>query len=149
YRLILDAADLRLWASDPAAAAALLSAAEDPAGSRWHYVHGHLAMVAGHLPEAQAELQAAWQQLGPADDDLRGPIASLRAQLEILGDRGESGARWAARALAVLPPGHPLSSLTRGCLGLALWIAGRTDEAIASMAGLPANAAAVAPGDAA
>src|SRR5215469_2973276 len=148
-RLVLDAADLRLWASDPAAAVALLSAAEDPSGCRWHYVHGHLAMVAGRLLEAQAELQAAWQQIAPADEDLRGPVASLLAQLEVLGDHGESGAQWAARALAVLPPGHPMSSLTCGCLSLALWIAGRTDEAIASMAGLPADAAAVAPGDAA
>ncbi|MGN6379271.1 MAG: LuxR C-terminal-related transcriptional regulator, partial [Gaiellales bacterium] len=148
-RLVLDAADLRLWASDPAAAAALLAAAEDPSSSRWRYVHGHLAMVAGRLPEAQAELQTAWQQIGPADDDLRGPVASLLAQLEILGDHGESGAQWAARALAVLPSGHPMSSLTRGCLALALWIAGRSDQAIASMAGLPADAATVAPGDAA
>src|SRR5215472_9363072 len=148
-RLVLDAADLRLWASDPAAAAALLAAAEDPSGCRWHYVHGHLAMVGGRLPEAQAELQAAWHQIGSADDDLRGPAASLLAQLEVLADHGESGAQWAARALAVLPPGHPMSSLTRGCLSLALWIAGRTGQAIASMAGLPGDAAAVAPGDAA
>jgi DNA-binding CsgD family transcriptional regulator len=148
-RLVLDAADLRLWASDPATAAALLSAAEDPSGCRWHYVHGHLAMVAGRLPEAQAELQAAWQQLGPADDDLRGPIASLLALQATLSDRGAPGAQWAARALDALPTGHPLSSVVRGHLALALWIAGRTDESIASMAGLPADAAAVAPGDAA
>jgi DNA-binding NarL/FixJ family response regulator len=146
-RLVLDAADLRLWASDPAAASALFSTAEDPSGSQWHYVHGHLAMVAGRLPHARAELQTAWQKLGAADEDLRGPIASLLAQLDILSDRGQAGARWAARALDALPPGHPLSSLTRGCLALALWIAGRTEQAIASMAGLPADAAAIAPGD--
>ena len=148
-RLMLDAADLRLWASDPAAASALLATAQDPSGSRWHYVHGHLAMVAGRLPHAQAELQTAWQRIGAADDDLRGPIASLLAQLDILADRGQTGARWAARALDALPPGHPLSSLTRGCLALALWIAGRTEQATASMAGLPTEAAAVTPGDAA
>jgi DNA-binding CsgD family transcriptional regulator len=148
-RLVLDAADLRLWASDPAAGTALLPTAEDPSGSRWHYVHGHLAMVAGRLPDAQAGLRTAWQKLGLADEDLRGPIASLLAQLDILADRGQTGAQWAARALDALPPGHPLSSLTRGCLALALWIAGRTEHAIASMAGLPADTAAVTPGDAA
>jgi DNA-binding CsgD family transcriptional regulator len=149
HRLILDAADLWLWAGDPCSAAALFSAVENRSGARWHYVHGHLAMVAGRLEEARAELQIAWDQIAPTDDDLRGPTASLLAQLSVVCARGESGALWATRALETLPPGHPLLSLSRGCLALARWIAGRTDEAMSSLAGLPADPAAVPPGDAA
>jgi hypothetical protein len=78
-RLVLDPSDLRLWASDPSGAAALLSMALDPYGSRWHYVHEHLATVTGRFPEARAELEVAWAQIGPADDDVRGPMASLLA----------------------------------------------------------------------
>lgn len=148
-RLVLDAADLRLWAGDPAAAAALLATAADPAGSRWHYVQGHLDMVTGRLPEAQAELQTAWAAAGPTDDDLCGPIASLLSQLAIFHARGSTGARWAAHAVDALPPGHPLLSLSRACLGMALWIAGRTQEATASMATLPTDPAAIWSSDAA
>jgi DNA-binding NarL/FixJ family response regulator len=148
-RLVLDAADLQLWASDPGAAADLLSMAEDSSGARWHYVHGHWATVSGSLREAQAELQTAWEQIGPEDDDLRGPIASLLAQLWILRDSGESGAQWAARALNFLPPGHPLLSISRGCFALALWIAGQPEQAMATLARLPADPAAVKVSDAA
>jgi len=138
-RLVLDAADLRLWASDPSGAAALLSAALDPYGSRWHYVHGHLATVTGRFPEARAELEAAWDQIGPADDDVRGPIASLLAQLAILQSQGSAAAEWAARASDALPRGHPLLSASHACLALALWLAGRRTEALAGLATLPAN----------
>ncbi len=149
-RLILDAADLRLWGgSDPAAAAALLSSVPDHSGSRWHYVHGHLAVVTGRLPEGQAELQTAWEYVSPGDDDLRGLIASWLAQLAIMRGRGEDGARWATRALDALPPGHPLLSMNRAYIALALWIAGQTEQATASLAGLPADPAAVTLNDAA
>jgi DNA-binding NarL/FixJ family response regulator len=149
HRLILDAADLRLWASDPSGAAALLSTALDPSGGRWHYVHGHLATVTGRFPEARAELETAWELIGPADDDLRGPMASLLAQLAILHSRASAGAEWAARAVIALPRGHPLLSLSSACLALALWLSGRRKEALTSMAGLPANPAAVTLEDAA
>ena len=148
-RFLLDAVDLRLWSGDPSAAAVLLSRVENPVGCRWHYVQGHVATVAGRLQEAQAELQAAWQQLGPADDDLRGPIASLLAQLATLSDSGDVGAQWAARAISALPPGHPLLSLSRACLALDLWIAGRSDQAMANLAQLPADPAGVTADDAA
>ena len=138
-RLVLDAADLRLWASDPSGAAALLSATADSSGSRWHYVHGHLAAVTGRFPEAQAELEAAWEQISPADDDLRGPMASLLAQLAILHSRASAGAEWAARAVNALPPDHPLLSVSSACLTLALWLEGRKKEAMVSMAALPAR----------
>jgi DNA-binding NarL/FixJ family response regulator len=149
HRLVLDAADLRLWASDPFGAAALLSTALDTSGSRWHYVHGHLATVSGRFPEARAELETAWEQIGPADDDLRGPMASLLAQIAILHSRASAGADWAARAVIALPRGHPLLSLSSACLVLALWLSGRRDEALTRMAGLPANPAAVTLEDAA
>jgi DNA-binding NarL/FixJ family response regulator len=149
HRLILDAADLRLWASDPFGAASLLSTALDPSGSRWHYVHGHLAAVTGRFPEAQAELETAWEQIGPEDDDLRGPMASLLAQLAILHSRATAGVEWAARAAIALPRGHPLLSLSFACLALALWLSGRREEALTSTAGLPANPAAVTLTDAA
>jgi DNA-binding NarL/FixJ family response regulator len=142
HRLVLDAADLRLWASDPSGAAALLSTALDPSGSRWHYVHGHLAAVTGRFPEAWAELETSWEQISPADDDLRGPMASLLAQLAILHSRSAAGAEWAARAVIALPRGHPLLSLSSACLALALWLSGRRKQALISMAGLPANSAA-------
>ena len=89
HRLVLDAADLRLWASDPAGAAAVLASIEDPSGSRSRYVRGHLAVVTGRLAEAQAELETAWESCGPGDHDLRGPIASLLAHLAILHARGQ------------------------------------------------------------
>lgn len=138
-RLVLDAADLRLWASDPSGAAALLSTALDPYGSRWHYVHGHLATVTGRFPEARAELEAAWAQIGPADDDVRGPMASLLAQLAILQSHGSAAAEWADRAIKALPCGHPLLSVSHACHALSLWLAGRRTEALASLAALPAN----------
>jgi ATP/maltotriose-dependent transcriptional regulator MalT len=149
HRLVLDAADLRLWASDPFGAAALLSTALDPSGSRWHYVHGHLAAVTGRFPEAWAELETAWDQIGSADDDLRGPTASLLAQLAILHSRATAGVEWAARAIIALPRGHPLLSLSSACLALALWLSGRRNEALTSMTGLPVNPEAVTFEDAA
>jgi ATP/maltotriose-dependent transcriptional regulator MalT len=148
-RLLLDAADLRLLGSDPSAAAALLSTVPDHSGSRWHYVHGHLTIVAGRLPEGEAELRTAWEHISPGDDDLRGLIACWLAQLAIMRARGEDGARWAARAVDALPPSHPRLSMCRAYIGVALWIAGRTEQAMASMAGLPADPAAVTSDDAA
>jgi ATP/maltotriose-dependent transcriptional regulator MalT len=149
HRLVLDAADLLLWACDPSGAATLLSSALDQSGSRWHYVHGHLVTVTGRFPEARAELEAAWQQIGPADDDLRGPMASLRAQLAILQSDGNAAAEWAARAVSALPRDHPLLSASYACLALALWLEGRKEEAIVSLAALPANPVTVTPCDAA
>jgi DNA-binding NarL/FixJ family response regulator len=149
HRLILDAANLRLWASDPSGAAALLATALDASGSRWHYVHGHLAAVTGRLGEARSELEAAWAHIGPADDDLRGPMACLLAQLAILHSRGSAGAGWAARAVDALPPGHPLLSLSSACLAVARWLGGEGTEAMAGLAALPANPAAVTLDDAA
>jgi DNA-binding NarL/FixJ family response regulator len=149
HRLVLDAADLRLWASDPSGAAALLATADDPTDSRWHYVHGHLATVTGRLEEARAELEAAWERSGPEDDDVRGPMAGLLAQLSIVHGRGEAGAAWATRAVAALPRGHPLLSLSMACLALALWLAGRRAEARASMSTLPSDPEGVTLDDAA
>ena len=153
HRLLLDAADHRLWAGDPGGAEALLGmfdgAFDDAFDARWRYVRGHLAAVAGRFPEGQAGLEAAWNRLGTQDDDLRGPIASLLAQLTILRCQGSTAARWAAQALESLAPGHHLTSITRGYLGLALWMCGRPQEAVASMTGLPADPASVSPDDAA
>ena len=112
-------------------------------------MRGHLAAVAGRFPEGQAELEAAWNRLGPEDDDLRGPIASLLAQVCVLRGRRRrkrpSGRRWRSEAL---PPGHPLASVTRGYLALALWISGRPGEAMAALAALPADPASVSLGEA-
>jgi len=141
--LLLEAAEHRLWAGDPSGAQALLGTFDGDSGARWRYVRGHLAAVAGRFPEGEAELEAAWQALGAEDDDLRGPIASLLAQVTILRARGCAAAQWAARAVDALPPGHQLRGVSRGYLGLALWICGRPDEAIASVAGLPADPASV------
>jgi DNA-binding NarL/FixJ family response regulator len=148
-RLVLDAADLRLWASDPGAADALLATVEEASGARWHYVHGHTAAVAGRVPQALAELQAGWDRIGPGDADLRGPIASLLSQICLVCAQGETSALWAARALDYLPPGHPLASMSRAYRALGLWIAGKNRQATASLAGLPADPAAVTAGDAA
>jgi len=148
-RLLLEAADHRLWAGDPGGADTLLSTFDGVPGARWQYVRGHLAAVVGRFPEGQAELEAAWNLLGPEDDDLQGPIASLLAQVAILRSRGAESARWAARALEALPPGHQLASATRGYLALALWICGRPGEAKASVAALPADPSSVSLGDAA
>jgi DNA-binding NarL/FixJ family response regulator len=148
-RLLLDAAEHRLWAGDPGGAEALLSTFDGVLGPRWRYVRGHLAAVAGRFPEGQAELEAAWHRLGPEDVDLRGPIASLLARITVLRGRGAASAQWAARALTSLPARHRLSSTTRAYLALALWITGRPAEAMASLAGLPADPAAVSPDDAA
>jgi DNA-binding CsgD family transcriptional regulator len=146
-RLLLHAAEHRLWAGDPCGAQALLGTFDGVFGARWRYVRGHLATVAGRFPEGQAELEAAWHALGAEDDDLRGPIASLLAQVTILRGSGSAAARWAARAVDALPPGHRLCGVARGYLGLALWICGRPDEAMASVAALPADPASVCPQD--
>ena len=148
-RLLLEAADHRLWAGDPGGAEALLGQFDGFHSARWRYVRGHLAAVAGRFPEGRAELQAAWNHLGPEDDDLRGPIASLLAQICILCFGGAASAEWAKRALQELPPGHSLASVTSGYLALALWISGRPGEAMRALAALPSDPAAVPLGDAA
>ena len=148
-RLLLDAADHRLWAGDPGGAEALLGRCDGDHGARWRYVRGHLAAVAGSFPEGRAELEAAWNRLGPEDHDLRGPIASLLAQVCVRCFGGAASAEWATRALEELPPGHSLASITRGYLALALWISGRPREAMATLAALPADPPSVSPGDAA
>jgi DNA-binding NarL/FixJ family response regulator len=147
-RLILDAADLRLWASNPAGAAALLDLVPDPAGSRWHYVHGRLITENGRPEEGQTDLQTAWERIGPADDDLRGPVASWLALLSVFRGHGDEGARWAAQALGTLSPSHPLLNISRGYLAMALWIAGHGEQAMSSLSGLPADPAGVAEQDA-
>jgi DNA-binding NarL/FixJ family response regulator len=147
-RLVLDAAELRLWGSDPAGAAALLNLVQDPSGSRWHYVHGHLATVAGRLAEGRADLQTAWDRIGPADDDLRGPVASWLALLAVFGGHGGTGAQWAERAVEALPPRHALVGITRAYQAIALWIAGQTEQAVATFSALPADPAAVLEKDA-
>jgi DNA-binding NarL/FixJ family response regulator len=148
-RLLLEAADHRLWAGDPGGAEALLGTFDGVPGARWQYVRGHLAAVAGRFPVGQAVLEAAWNCLGPEDDDLRGPIASLLAQVCILRGGGGVSAEWAARALQVLPRGHPLYSVTHGYLAIALWISGRPGEAMAAVAALPSDPASVSARDAA
>lgn len=112
-------------------------------------MRGHLAAVAGRFQEGEAELQAAWDQLGQEDGDLRGPVAVLLARVTILRGRGVDSAEWAGRALQALPPGHQLSSVCRACRALGLWIAGRPSEAIASLAALPTDPASVSIDDAA
>jgi DNA-binding CsgD family transcriptional regulator/tetratricopeptide (TPR) repeat protein len=148
-RLLLEAAEHRLSAGDPGGAEALLGIVDGVVSARLRYVRGNLAAVAGRIPEGKAELEDAWNRLRPEDDDLRGPIASLLARLHILRGCCDASAQWAARALRTLPPAHPLCDPTRGYLAMALWIRGRTGEAKATMAALPADPMSVSPGDAA
>lgn len=140
-RLLLDAADSRLWGNDPGGAVTLLAAVAETCGPRWDYVQGHLAMLAGQLPEGQAGLEAALRQLTMPNADLRGPASALLAEIAVLRSRGDDAVRWAGEALDALPGPHPLASFAQCTRAVGLWVTGRASEALASLAALPADPA--------
>jgi TolB-like protein/class 3 adenylate cyclase len=124
---------LRAWAWDPTAAPAeeMLQPARralalDPSESWCHLVFGQIAMYLGSLAEAEAHHVKACE-LNPFDAH----IMALRAPLAVYLGKPEEGERWARRAMA-LNPRYPDWYVTN--LGLALYMLGRYEEAIAAYA---------------
>ncbi len=104
----LRAVDHHLLAGDLTAAArerAAVEAAGD--GPLRSFLLGRLCYVLGPRREADGHLDQAWHQVEgqgtPADADLAGRIAALRATTAVDRTDGAAGMVWARRALALAP----------------------------------------------
>jgi adenylate cyclase len=124
---------LRRWAWNPAAIRAedMLAPARralslDPSESWCHLVFGQITMYLGRLAEAEQHHIKAYD-LNPFDAH----VMALRAPLAVYLGKPEVGERWARRAMA-LNPRHPDWYVTN--LGLALYMLGRYEEAVAAYA---------------
>src|SRR5690606_27341256 len=104
----LRAVDGHLLAGDLASAARHRPEVEAVAGGpRRSFLRGRLAYVLGPRGEADALLDTAWHQVtaggAPADPELAGRIAALRATAAIDRADGSTGLLWSRRALALAP----------------------------------------------
>jgi ATP/maltotriose-dependent transcriptional regulator MalT len=137
-RLLLEAVECLLLAGDVAEAASLSEQITAHTDTGWRdYIHGWLALVAGHLQEAEARLVEAWRRCDPkADPSLGARIAGQLANLSLMTAHGRDSFQWAGRALELDPAGTasgPIRYLE--LVGLA--IAGYPDEALTRAARLP------------
>ncbi len=117
----LRAVDDHLLAGDLAAAARHRPEVEAAAdGPRRSFLLGRLAYVLGPRADAEALLDEAWRQQsaggGPADPELAGRVAALRATTAVDRADGTAGLLWSRRALALAAeaaadcsPGHMLA----------------------------------------
>ena len=110
-----------------------------PVSGRRLAVQARLAWLTGRPDEAMTLGEQAWacNDIDPSERDL---VAAMLAQIEVLRDHGQQAVTWAGRALAAeggLDPG--LASHTRAQRALGLATSGRLEEAVASMADLPAD----------
>jgi ATP/maltotriose-dependent transcriptional regulator MalT len=137
-RLLLEAAECLQLAGDVAEAARLSEQLTAQTDSGWRdYVHGRLALVAGHLQEAEARLVEAWRRSDLQEDaSLGARIAGQLAYLSLMTAHGLDSVQWAGRALELDPAGTasgPIRYLE--LVGLA--IAGHPEEALTHAAQLP------------
>ncbi|MFC7387807.1 ATP-binding protein [Sphaerisporangium rhizosphaerae] len=123
-----------LAASIPAAA---------PAGLR-SYALGHVASVEGDTIGALALLDQAWKEIDPdCEPQLSARTAQQLAMLALMTARGADAARWADRALALLP--HDTDpDLTVSIAITGLCFSGGIEEALARTAALPDSSVASA-----
>jgi DNA-binding CsgD family transcriptional regulator len=93
--------------------------------------------VSGRHEEAERSLTAAFALCDPdVDRALATNVAVHLANLTLTRARAGDGAAWAARALETAQGSVPVSNAL-SCLAIALTFAGRTPEALASVASLP------------
>ena len=147
----LQAVDHHLHAGDLAAAArdrAYVERAAD--GPHRSFLRGRLAYVLGPRREAEEQLDRAWRQATadgrPADADLAGRIAALRATTAVDRADGTAGLAWARRALALAP--ESAADCNHGhMLAMSCALLGRVREGVDELSGAlapaPASPAAV------
>ena len=133
----MEAAGLFLVAGDvSAAASALESAGPDVGGAARVSLDARVAWFTGQLELAGELATRAWASAGELDEQGRGALAAILAQLHNMQGDGAGAAEWADRALAEdLPP--DVADLTAAARAVGLVIAGRPDAALGSLADLP------------
>lgn len=101
------------------------------------YILGRLALIAGHAPEAETRLHAAWRTCEPSGDPaLCARIAGALAQLHMLAARGLEAVNWTNRVLE-LDPTAVGTDIGRYIRVVGLAASGRPADALAATAGLP------------
>jgi DNA-binding CsgD family transcriptional regulator/tetratricopeptide (TPR) repeat protein len=103
---LLTAADILLGMGDVESARELLAGLPDdaPVGAFGHFVHGHLALLAGDADAARTSLRAAWD--AEPEPAIATRAAGLMATLAANSGRGDRAVQWARRALDVAADGH-------------------------------------------
>ena len=101
---LMQSVGLFLLAGDVASAKGLAEALDEvvPSAQRFH-LQAKIAQLSGKPAEAEGLALRAWERSEELDDDRRGVLAAIIAQLCNMRGDGEEAAAWADRALA-----HPL-----------------------------------------
>ncbi|WP_330283539.1 AAA family ATPase [Streptomyces sp. NBC_00588] len=138
-RWFLQTMEYLLLAGDISQAAELEREARALAPStEQHYVLGHLALTTGHLNKARDELTAAWDSCDAGTPvEMAGYTAEQLAWVHLIQGDGRGAVTWARRGLEV--PAVKRHSFLRDSLAIGLAFDGRHDEAVQSVAHLPAT----------
>ncbi|QGN58889.1 LuxR C-terminal-related transcriptional regulator [Nostocoides sp. HKS02] len=141
---LVKAVSILLLRGDVAAAQPFADALADlPETSESLRVRAQLAWMAGDAATARSLGQRAWDASEPHDIALRVGLASMLAQLEILAGRPKTAVAWSGRVLSTPSLSEAQRSAARTGLVLALTMTGRVDLALAQVADLPEDPAAV------
>lgn len=131
-RRLIRAVDAVVGAGDLPRAIALAPMIESFApGARRDAVLGYLAILLGHVGEADMLLARAWQECAPEDDPETAALISQRRVLHALSRwRGPDLVTWARRAVELAGDPHAPSAVeSKAIMGLGLAAMGRTREA--------------------
>jgi DNA-binding CsgD family transcriptional regulator len=137
-QLTLEAIECQVLTGDIADPAGLTARLRTFRKTGWRsHILARLALVAGHLDQAEALLGDAWQRCDPARDPALGArVAAQLAGVCTLQLRGQDAADWADLALR-LAPEQTATDAIHDILLIGRGISGHADAALATVATLP------------